>query len=90
MIVWLTRQKCVITQGAAFVNMTLIFFMGGVAIQGWCEKHFAYSPNVAIPVAGAVMASWLVGMILYKSGVIRAEQTFYARENDVFEELKCK
>jgi hypothetical protein len=85
---WITQQKCLLTQGAVAVNMVLIFFMGGVSIQAWCERHFGYAPNVLIPVAGAVVAAWLVGYVMLRSGMIREEQTFYARENDVLSEIK--
>ena len=85
---WVTQQKCLMTQGAVAVNMCLIFFMGGVSIQAWCERHFGYAPNVLIPVAGAVVSAWLVGYVMLRSGMIREEQTFYARENDVLAEIK--
>jgi hypothetical protein len=30
---FVTRHKCIVTQGAAFVNMGIIFFVGGVHIR---------------------------------------------------------
>ncbi len=67
--------------------MCLIFFMGGVAIQSWCEKHLGYAPNVLLPVFGAVASAWTVGYIMFRSGMIREEQTFYSRHNDILSKL---
>lgn len=85
---FVTRHKCIVTQGAAFVNMGIIFFVGGVQIQAWIERHYGVSINVAVPVVGAVCMSWLIGYIMLKAGMIRSEQTFYARENDVLTDIK--
>jgi uncharacterized membrane protein YjjP (DUF1212 family) len=84
---WLAHHKCLITQGGVWINMVLIFFMGGVEIQGWCERHFGYSPNVLLPVVASVIAAWVVGYVMLRSGIIRAEQTFYAKQNDVLDEI---
>jgi len=84
----ITHHKCIITQGGVWINMCLIFFMGGISIQSWIEKHFGYTPNVLIPIIGCVMSAWIVGWVMFHTGIIRAEQTFYAKQNDVLDEIK--
>lgn len=88
MIKFLVKHKCLVNQGAAAVNMLLIFFMGGVAVQTWCEKHLGWAPNIIIPVLGATWSAWFIGWLMMKTGMIQAEQTFYAERNDVFNEIR--
>jgi len=84
----LVHHKCIITQGAAFVQMFMIFFIGGVSIQSWIEKHFQYSINVAVPVVVAVIAAWVIGRIMLATGMIKSEQSWYFERNRVLDELR--
>lgn len=84
---WLAHHKCLITQGAQYVQMCIIFFVGSISIQSWLERHYSWSPNIAIPFVLAILGAWVIGNILWDIGVIGEEQRWYTDNNEVFVKL---
>lgn len=68
--------------------MLIIFFMGGVTAQNWLIKQYGITINVMVLTGLAFFVAWLIGTIMVKSGIIKAEQTFYAEQNGVLDELR--
>ena len=84
------QHKCIATQGAGFMNMMLIFFMGASAIQNWLEKHQYWAPDIGWLIMGVVLGSWCVGRVLLGVGMIGEEQAWYSERNRVFDSLRKK
>jgi len=85
---WVIHCKCVTTQGAGFVNMGLIFFMGAATVQSWLEKHEWYSPNIGVLVALVVIGSFILGEFLFRIGLLGGEQAWYVENNKAFDTLR--
>lgn len=89
---WIVRfiahHKCLLSQGAAWVQVFIIFFVGATQAQAWWDKHYGNAPGIQWPFVAALIVAWSIGKFLEVTGLIGEEQNWYTSRNRTFKALE--